>query len=171
MPLHPYTEACSPPLWRWRATGIGLSLRRFCPARPIPRQAAPSTPGALPATERCKTEKPSCGSLKGAGSAPATWWKSAPAKSPWRTTKHWREMYENRSPFGHPCGHQPGLPRGPGVRPVYQRAGRPAGHHRRGTSARASRRTLDTLNTIEQLSGARVLFVPGNHDLWGPTLR
>ena len=28
--------------------------------------------------------------------------------------------------------------------------------------------TLDTLNQIEQLSGAKVLFVPGNHDLWGP---
>lgn len=28
--------------------------------------------------------------------------------------------------------------------------------------------TLDTLNQVEQLSGAKVLFVPGNHDLWGP---
>lgn len=28
--------------------------------------------------------------------------------------------------------------------------------------------SLDTLNEIEQVSGAKVLFVPGNHDLWGP---
>ena len=37
-----------------------------------------------------------------------------------------------------------------------------------GDVSESQQETLDTLNTIEQLSGARVLFVPGNHDLWGP---
>ena len=37
-----------------------------------------------------------------------------------------------------------------------------------GDVSETQQETLDTLNTIEQLSGARVLFVPGNHDLWGP---
>lgn len=37
-----------------------------------------------------------------------------------------------------------------------------------GDVSEIQQETLDTLNTIEQLSGARVLFVPGNHDLWGP---
>ena len=37
-----------------------------------------------------------------------------------------------------------------------------------GDVSESQQETLDTLNTVEQLSGARVLFVPGNHDLWGP---
>ena len=37
-----------------------------------------------------------------------------------------------------------------------------------GDVSETQQETLDTLNRIEQDSGARVLFVPGNHDLWGP---
>ena len=37
-----------------------------------------------------------------------------------------------------------------------------------GDVSESQQETLDTLERVEQDSGARVLFVPGNHDLWGP---
>ena len=37
-----------------------------------------------------------------------------------------------------------------------------------GDVSERQQETLDTLNRIEQESGTKVLFVPGNHDLWGP---
>ena len=37
-----------------------------------------------------------------------------------------------------------------------------------GDVSESQQETLNTLDRVEQDSGARVLFVPGNHDLWGP---
>lgn len=37
-----------------------------------------------------------------------------------------------------------------------------------GDVSEKQQETLETLDRIEQLAGAKVLFVPGNHDLWGP---
>ncbi len=57
----------------------GSSSPATCPARPIPRRGAPSTPGALPAPNGARRSARCCASLRGAGIAPATWWRSARA--------------------------------------------------------------------------------------------
>ena len=79
MPLHPYTEALFSASMEVEATGSASSFPGTCPARPIPRLGAPSTPGVLPARTGARRKSPCCGSLRAGGSAPATGWRNAPA--------------------------------------------------------------------------------------------